>query len=172
MTKDITEKVKSYVESEDLRLKVEFFTGGNEIKRIILTKSDENEIEEKTAKEESAVKDVDIEVEITEILREIGIPTHIRGYHYIREAVKMGYEDAQVLNGITKILYPEIAKKYQTTASRVERAIRHAIEVAWKRGNREKIDEMLWYTIDARKGKPTNSEFLATIVDHLTIKHR
>ena len=84
----------------------------------------------------------------------------------------MGYENVEVLNAITMVLYPEVAKKYQTTPSRVERAIRHSIEVAWTKGNKEKIDEIFGYTVDETKGKPTNSEFIAMIVDNLRMKHQ
>ena len=172
MTKNIEETAKDHVKSENFRVKVEYSAGKNEIKRIIITKSDENEVEEETVKEESAVKEVDIEAEITKIIRDLGIPAHIKGYTFVREAIMMVYEDTEILHGITKILYPTIARKSQTTSSRVERAIRHAIEVAWERGNREKIDEIFGYTIDAGKGKPTNAEFVAIIADHLRLKHK
>lgn len=165
MTNEVKEAVKNYVESEDLRLKVEFFEGRNEIKRIIIFKSDENNAEE-------TEKYVDIEVEITEILHEIGIPAHLKGYQYLREAIMMTYEDIEVLFGITKRVYPEIAKKYQTTPSRAERSIRHAIQVSWERGNIEKNYEIFGYTINEGKGKPTNAEFIAMITDYLNLKHR
>lgn len=164
--------LEDYLESEDLRIVVEFFEGKKEIKQIIISKSNENEVEEETETEESAIKEVDIEAEITEILHQIGVPAHIKGYHYLREAIIMGYEDIGRLNAITKVLYPEVAKKYQTIPSRVERAIRHSIEIACAKGNREKIDEIFGYTVDEEKGKPTNSEFIAMIVDRLRLKHR
>lgn len=104
---------------------------------------------------------------ITNILHEVGVPAHIKGYTYLRDAVKMVIADSTYLHGITKILYPEIAKKYDTTPSRVERAIRHAIEVAWTRGRVETIDLIFGYTIDQNKGKPTNSEFIAMIADKI-----
>ena len=106
--------------------------------------------------------------------REIGIPAHIKGYHYLRDAIIMAVEDMDVLNAITKILYPTVAKKHQTTASRVERAIRHAIEVAWSRGKLDVLDELFGYTVSNGKGKPTNSEFIALVADtiRLEYKHR
>lgn len=114
----------------------------------------------------------DLDTEITTLLHEIGVPAHIRGYLYIREAIMMVYKNVEILGGITKILYPEIAKRYQTTASRVERAIRHAIEVAWVRGNVDAISDIFSYTISYHKTKPTNSEFIAMIADRLRIIHR
>lgn len=110
-----------------------------------------------------------IETLVTEMIHEIGIPAHIKGYHYLRDAILMAVDDMDVLNAITKILYPEIAKKYHTTSSRVERAIRHAIEVAWSRGRLETIDELFGYTINNGKGKPTNSEFIAMIADTIRL---
>ena len=111
---------------------------------------------------------------VTNMLHEIGIPAHIKGYHYLRDAIMMSVEDMDVLNAITKILYPTVAKKYQTTSSRVERAIRHAIEVAWSRGKLDTLDELFVYTVSNGKGKPTNSEFIALIADtiQLEYKHR
>lgn len=114
----------------------------------------------------------DLDTEITVILHEIGVPAHIKGYLYIREAITMVYHNLDLLGAITKILYPEIAQKYCTTASRVERAIRHAIEVAWIRGNVEAISEIFSYTISYNKSKPTNSEFIAMIADKLRLEHR
>ncbi|MEJ8776485.1 sporulation transcription factor Spo0A [Pseudogracilibacillus sp. ICA-222130] len=110
-----------------------------------------------------------IETTITNIMHEIGVPAHIKGYLYIREAIQMVYEDVELLGAITKILYPDIAKKYNTTPSRVERAIRHAIEVAWDRGNIDSITEMFGYTVNIAKAKPTNSEFIAMLADRLRL---
>lgn len=112
----------------------------------------------------------EIETKVTNILHEIGVPAHIRGYHYMRNAIIMAVNDMDVLNFITKELYPSIAKKCGTTPSRVERAIRHAIEVAWSRGRIEIIDNMFGYTINTHKGKPTNSEFIALIADRLRLE--
>lgn len=113
-----------------------------------------------------------IENDVTEIIREIGIPAHIKGYQYIREGIIMSINDMNMLNYITKLLYPSIAQKYKTTSSSVERAIRHAIEVAWGRGKIEVIEEMFGYTVSAGKGKPTNSEFIALIADKLRIQYK
>ena len=113
-----------------------------------------------------------IENDVTEIIREIGIPAHIKGYQYIREGIIMSIRDINMLNYITKLLYPSIAKKYKTTSSSVERAIRHAIEVAWARGKIDVIENMFGYTVSAGKGKPTNSEFIALIADKLRIEYK
>lgn len=114
--------------------------------------------------------EVDLETRVTNILHEIGVPAHIRGYHYMREAILMAINDIDVLNYITKELYPSIAKKCNTTPSRVERAIRHAIEVAWSRGKVDAIDNLFGYTVNNHKGKPTNSEFIALIADRLRLE--
>ena len=121
-----------------------------------------------------AKREESLENRVTDMLHEIGIPAHIKGYHYLRDAIMMAVEDMDVLNAITKILYPTVAKKYQTTSSRVERAIRHAIEVAWSRGKLDTLDELFGYTVSNGKGKPTNSEFIALIADtiQLEYKHR
>ena len=104
-----------------------------------------------------------LEALVTNIIHEVGVPAHIKGYQYLREAIMMVINDIDVINQITKQLYPDIAKKYQTTPSRVERAIRHAIEVAWGRGEQQAVENIFGYTISAAKGKPTNSEFIAMI---------
>ena len=106
------------------------------------------------------------------MIHEIGVPAHIKGYQYLREAIMMSVEDVEMLGSITKVLYPTIAKKYQTTPSRVERAIRHAIEVAWSRGRMETLDALFGYTINTGKGKPTNSEFIALIADKIRLQYR
>lgn len=126
------------------------------------------------AKAEGPARGEELESRVTNMLHEIGIPAHIKGYHYLRDAIMMAVEDMDVLNAITKILYPTVAKKYQTTSSRVERAIRHAIEVAWSRGKLDTLDELFGYTVSTGKGKPTNSEFIALIADtiQLEYKHR
>ena len=113
-----------------------------------------------------------IESDVTAIIHDVGVPAHIKGYQYLREAIIMSVNDTEMLNSITKILYPTIAKKYQTTSSRVERAIRHAIEVAWNRGRMDTIDELFGYTINAEKGKPTNSEFIALIADKIRLEYK
>lgn len=115
---------------------------------------------------------VDLETEITTIIHEIGVPAHIKGYMYLREAITMVVNDMELLSAVTKELYPSIAKKYNTTASRVERAIRHAMEVAWGRGQIEAINKLFGYTVHNDKGKPTNSEFIAIIADKLRLKNK
>ena len=113
-----------------------------------------------------------LEADVTEIIHDVGVPAHIMGYHYLRDAIIMSVNDSTMLNGITKILYPEIAKKHKSTSSRVERAIRHAIEVAFTRGNMDTIEELFGYTINSGKGKPTNSEFIALIADKIRLDYK
>ncbi len=113
-----------------------------------------------------------LEMDVTNIIHEIGVPAHIKGYQYLRDAIIMSVQDMEMLNSITKILYPTIAKKHQTTPSRVERAIRHAIEVAWSRGKMDTIDELFGYTVSTGKGKPTNSEFIALIADKIRLEYK
>lgn len=117
-------------------------------------------------------KPKNLDASITSIIHEIGVPAHIKGYLYLREAISMVYHDIELLGSITKVLYPDIAKKYNTTASRVERAIRHAIEVAWSRGNIDSISSLFGYTVSMTKAKPTNSEFIAMVADKLRLEHR
>lgn len=119
-----------------------------------------------------SAKPKNLDASITSIIHEIGVPAHIKGYMYLREAISMVYNDIELLGSITKVLYPDIAKKYNTTASRVERAIRHAIEVAWSRGNIESISSLFGYTVSMTKAKPTNSEFIAMVADKLRLEHR
>ena len=114
----------------------------------------------------------DLETQVTELLHEIGIPAHIKGYQYLRDAIMMSVDDKEMLNSITKILYPSIAKQHGTTPSRVERAIRHAIEVAGSRGKVDTIDELFGYTVHNGKGKPTNSEFVALIADKIRLEQK
>lgn len=113
-----------------------------------------------------------LDANITSIIHEIGVPAHIKGYQYLREAITMVYNNIEILGAITKTLYPDIAEKYKTTPSRVERAIRHAIEVAWTRGNIDSISQLFGYTINISKAKPTNSEFIAMVADKLRIEHK
>ncbi len=122
--------------------------------------------------ESEKYKKVKIENEITEILHEVGIPAHIKGYMYLRTAILTTYYNIEILGQVTKVLYPDIARMYNTTSSRVERAIRHAIEVAWNRGNTDAIDDIFGYTVSAVKAKPTNSEFIAMIADKLRLAHK
>ncbi len=133
--------------------------------------SEEEEIKITDAKVQTgAVRD--LEKDVTDMIHEIGVPAHIKGYQYLREAIMMSVQDVEMLGSITKVLYPTIAKKYQTTPSRVERAIRHAIEVAWSRGRMETLDALFGYTINTGKGKPTNSEFIALIADKIRLQYR
>lgn len=125
-----------------------------------------------TCEKKPQPKQRDLESDVTSIIHEIGVPAHIKGYQYLREAIVMSVNDIDMLNSITKILYPTIAKKYQTTPSGVERAIRHAIEVAWSRGKMDTIDELFGYTIHNGKGKPTNSEFIALIADRIRLEYK
>ncbi len=110
-----------------------------------------------------------LEVVITDIIHQIGVPAHIKGYHYLREAIMMAVNDIEIMNSVTKCLYPSVAKKHGTTSSRVERAIRHAIEVAWDRGDVDVLNSYFGYTIHSGKGKPTNSEFISLIADKLRV---
>lgn len=111
----------------------------------------------------------DLESQVTKVIHQIGVPAHIKGYQYLRTAILMTIEDNEVINAVTKILYPSVAKQYQTTSSRVERAIRHAIEVAWDRGDIDTLNAYFGYTIQNTRGKPTNSEFIAMIADNLRL---
>lgn len=114
----------------------------------------------------------DMEAQVTKIIHQIGVPAHIKGYQYLRTAILMTIEDNDIINSVTKVLYPTVAKKYQTTTSRVERAIRHAIEVAWDRGDIDTLNAYFGYTIQNSRGKPTNSEFIAMIADNLRLKYK
>lgn len=132
----------------------------------------EKRIKEITNKKESEEIDFyssNLQVSITKMLHELGIPSHIKGYGYIREAVSIIFENPEVIGGITKELYPALAKKFNTTVSRVERAIRHAIEVSWNRGNLDYMEELFGFSVDIDRAKPTNSEFVVTIADKLRL---
>ena len=122
--------------------------------------------------EEPAGRGRSLESTVTAIIHEIGVPAHIKGYQYLREAIMIAVEDMDVINAVTKVLYPEVAKRFGTTASRVERAIRHAIEVAWDRGDLETLQKYFGYTVSNAKGKPTNSEFIAMIADRLQLQRK
>ena len=127
-------------------------------------------IEKRTG--ENSKPEINLEARVTDMIHEIGIPAHIKGYHYLRDAIIMAIEDMDVLNAITKVLYPTVAKMHQTTSSRVERAIRHAIEVAWSRGKLDTLDSLFGYTVSNGKGKPTNSEFIALIADTIRLEYK
>jgi len=117
-------------------------------------------------------QELDLESVVTDIIHEIGVPAHIKGYQYLREAIILTIQDMDIINAVTKVLYPEVAKRFDTTPSRVERAIRHAIEVAWDRGDIEVLQKYFGYTVSNIKGKPTNSEFIAMIADSLTLRQK
>jgi two-component system response regulator (stage 0 sporulation protein A) len=126
----------------------------------------------KTFPKKETKPEYNLEMDVTHIIHEIGVPAHIKGYQYLRDAIMMSVDDSEMLNSITKILYPSIAKQHKTTPSRVERAIRHAIEVAWTRGKVDTIDELFGYTVNNGKGKPTNSEFVALIADKIRLEQK
>ena len=121
---------------------------------------------------EDSTEGESLESQVTSIIHEIGVPAHIKGYQYLREAILIAVADMDVINAVTKVLYPEVAKRFGTTASRVERAIRHAIEVAWDRGDLETLQKYFGYTVSNAKGKPTNSEFIAMIADGLQLQRK
>ncbi|MBR4762439.1 MAG: sporulation transcription factor Spo0A, partial [Clostridia bacterium] len=118
----------------------------------------------------NVLTDSELELMITEIIHQIGVPAHIKGYHYLREAIMLSVKNNDIINSVTKLLYPTVAKKYNTTSSRVERAIRHAIEVAWDRGDIDVLNSYFGYTVQNERGKPTNSEFIAMISDKLRLQ--
>jgi two-component system response regulator (stage 0 sporulation protein A) len=123
-------------------------------------------------KDELIERSPDMESQVTKIIHQIGVPAHIKGYQYLRTAILLTVNDGEIINSVTKILYPTVAKQYQTTTSRVERAIRHAIEVAWDRGDIDTLNSYFGYTIQTNRGKPTNSEFIAMIADNLRLKYK
>ena len=123
-------------------------------------------------RDELTERSPDMESQVTKIIHQIGVPAHIKGYQYLRTAILITVNDGEAINSVTKILYPTVAKQYQTTTSRVERAIRHAIEVAWDRGDIDTLNSYFGYTIQTNRGKPTNSEFIAMIADNLRLKYK
>ena len=138
------------------------------VDRIIMFSGWRNNVNVTTVKSFNTERD--LELMITEIIHQIGVPAHIKGYHYLRDAIMLSVKDQEYINSITKLLYPTIAKMHSTTSSRVERAIRHAIEVAWDRGDINILDSYFGYTINVGRGKPTNSEFIAMIADKLRLR--
>ena len=137
----------------------------------------EGRIMESVNKEDKESKNINIyhnnlQISVTKILHELGVPSHIKGYQYIREGIMLIYNNPDMIGGITKELYPEIASKYDTTVSRVERAIRHAIEVSWNRGDWDLMEEIFGHSVDIDKAKPTNSEFIVTVADKLILEYR
>lgn len=145
-----------------------------EFQIMITVPSGSKSVERKSREQVSKEKELtfDLEKDVTDMIHEIGVPAHIKGYQYLREAIMMSVKDSDMLGSITKVLYPTIAKRYDTTSSRVERAIRHAIEVAWNRGRMETLDNLFGYTINTGKGKPTNSEFIALIADRIRLQYK
>ncbi len=144
----------------------------NDLAQNIVRLHSHNNLSEKGGIKGGALDSFSIEVKVTEILHQIGVPAHIKGYHYLRDSIIMSVEKPEIINAVTKQLYPSVAKKYSTTSSRVERAIRHAIEVAWDRGDVEVLNSYFGYTIQGSRGKPTNSEFIAMISDKLRLALR
>ena len=137
--------------------------------RIIQLSGWRNEVSPVIIKD-NVVTDPELQVMVTDIIHQIGVPAHIKGYHYLRESIMLAVKNSEIINSVTKLLYPTVAKKYTTTSSRVERAIRHAIEVAWDRGDIDVLNSYFGYTIQNDRGKPTNSEFIAMISDKLRLK--
>lgn len=137
--------------------------------RIIQLSGWKNEISPVVVKD-NVVTDPELELMVTEIIHQIGVPAHIKGYHYLREAIILSVKNSDIINSVTKLLYPTVAKNHGTTSSRVERAIRHAIEVAWDRGDIDVLNSYFGYTIQNDRGKPTNSEFIAMISDKLRLR--
>ena len=136
--------------------------GGERLRQVMTPGGTEPEVDRGTS----------LESQVTAIIHEVGVPAHIKGYQYLREAIIIAVNDMDVINAVTKVLYPEVAKRFGTTPSRVERAIRHAIEVAWDRGDLETLQKYFGYTVSNAKGKPTNSEFIAMIADRLQLARR
>ena len=151
----------------------DLMNGDKEFQIMITVPSGKNEKKQKAIQEQpKPAVERDLEKDVTDMIHEIGVPAQIKGYQSLREAIMMAVDDPGMISSITKILYPTIAKRFQTTSSRVERAIRHAIEVAWSRGRMETLDALFGYTIDTGKGKPTNSEFIALIADRIRLSYR
>lgn len=151
----------------------DLMSGDKEFQIMITVPSGKNGSAHASTQElQKTVDTRDLEQDVTDMIHEIGVPAHIKGYQYLREAIMMSVDDPGMISSITKILYPTIAKRFSTTPSRVERAIRHAIEVAWSRGRMETLDALFGYTIDTGKGKPTNSEFIALIADKIRLSYK
>ena len=150
-----------------------------DIKYFLLKPFDLNDLEQRVleatnqlyVKKGITAKEQDLKISVTKLLHELGVPSHIKGYQYIREGILLLYNNPDIIGGITKELYPEIANKFDTSVSRVERAIRHAIEVSWNRGNLDLMEEIFGHSVDYDKAKPTNSEFIVTVADKLKLEH-
>lgn len=162
--------MSNFINNKLNQLNVDYVTmkpvNNKQLIQLILGVASENQTDQNTQ------FDNDLDTEITTILHEVGVPAHIKGYMYLREAINMVYANVEILGSITKVLYPEIASTFGTTSSRVERAIRHAIEIAWVRGNVDAISDIFSYTISYNKSKPTNSEFIAMIADRLRLEQK
>lgn len=165
---------KDTITKEALELGAEYFLRKPVFNEVIVRKirqiAEQKAFIQKTAG--YGVHEHNLEVTVTNMIHEIGVPAHIKGYQYLRDSIMLAVNDMDILNSITKQLYPTIAEMHNTTASRVERAIRHAIEVAWSRGKMDTIDELFGYTVNAGKGKPTNSEFIALISDKIRLEEK
>ena len=159
-----------YGKEEAMRLVKEYQVDYFMLKPIDMSILEKRILGVESINEEMAeTKNNKIELAISKLLHSLGIPSHIRGYQYIRESIYMMYENPDMIGGVTKCIYPEVAIRYDTTASRVERAIRHAIEVSWARGDYELMDELFGHSVDFDRSKPTNSEFIATLADNLRL---
>lgn len=188
MKNNVNEVINEFLEQEDARVIIKYDKHG--IQEIVITRNEQTsqqnnfvneqscfEIKVQSSKSSNACTECEsgeyeiIIKEISDVLQEMGIPAHILGYHYIRDAVYMVYSNFEYINSITKVLYPEVAKINKTTPSKVERGMRHAIDTAWKRGNMEVLEKIYGYTIDKEKGRPTNSEFIAMLADELRLRH-
>lgn len=167
LTSFMTEYVGSMADSLGIRY---FMTRPCDAANVAERVSEIVAFEQQAAAARMRKPEVSLESLVTTVIHEIGVPAHIKGYQYLREAILMAVEDMDVINAITKVLYPQVAKTFSTTPSRVERAIRHAIEVAWDRGDLETLQRFFGYTISNTKGKPTNSEFIALIADKLQLE--
>jgi two-component system response regulator (stage 0 sporulation protein A) len=142
------------------------------VESMLKTRNEKDNKSSTSQKPDDMTSTPDIEAQVTRIIHQIGVPAHIKGYQYLRTAILLTVKDSDIINSVTKVLYPSVAKKYQTTTSRVERAIRHAIEVAWDRGDVDTLNSYFGYTIQNNRGKPTNSEFIAMIADNLRLKYK
>lgn len=161
--------LKILMTSDEKELTREYCTALRDAGFNVVVMND-SELSEVGSHGDSNFQDKDLTVTISEIMHQIGVPAHIKGYQYLREAILLSVDDDEMINSVTKYLYPTVAKKFGTTPSRVERAIRHAIEVAWDRGDVDVLSSYFGYTIQNQRGKPTNSEFIAMISDRLKLK--
>lgn len=167
--KMILDELAGGLKEGGIRIKISHLEDDDSLNIEISHFNDDNSLSVEKCKKDNFSQEEDLECKVTRILSQIGINANIKGFKYLRSAIIMSVENPEVIDAITKVLYPNIAKEFGTTASRVERAIRHAIEVSWKRGNIEYIDAIFEYTISDEKGKPTNSEFIAQIADQIRL---